>query len=583
MKSQGRILMNIGWLPACLVVTTAGCSVAERRFALRDPVTVDTDLRSVSLPCRSEPGDKDKNHLSCAPREYVSPLLWDGTDNLAFRPLAEAWAFRAPREAANANSMDEVADSAWFTNRIGARAFPIEELTKGACEPSQMLDTENLADGSWLVDHGKTDGSTPGFRISVGGKKYLLKVDTDAPERPSAASTIGAAVYNAVGFFTSCEQVVYVKPSAFKLKPGLKYKGNFDGERDFDRAALERILSKAPKKGDLVRLQASAWLPGKLLGPFRYVSTRPDDPNDIIDHEERRELRGGRVLASWLDHFDAREQNSMDTWVADPGKPVDGSPGHVVHYYLDTSDCLGSAWDWEVITRRLGYSYVVDWGDLGRDFITLGLPLRPWDRVQRQPGHEIFNYFDVKNFVPDHWKNEYANPAFDRMTERDGAWMARILARFTPEMMDALAGMARFSDPATSRYLASVLEGRLEKILDRYLTRLSPLSEVHIDSSGELCATDLAVFRHVRDPRAFFFRARDEGGHSLPVEHRDEATVCVSLPHSASGPGVPDDDPSRYVRVSMSDGIAEGPLVANVYDLGPVRGFRLVGLERPEH
>ena len=46
--------------------------------------------------------------------------------------------------------------------------------------------------------------------------------------------------------------------------------------------------------------------------------------------------------------------------------------------------------------------------------------------------------------------------------------------------------------------------------------------------------------------------------------------------------GVADDAPERYVRVRIEDGVAKGPLVADLYDLGPSRGFRLVGLERPE-
>jgi hypothetical protein len=566
-----------------LLVLPVACGGANR-FPLRDPFQVDTDLRSVSVGCRADPTPKDKQRVNCTPKEYVSPLNWDGMDNLFFRPFAELWTFEAEHEAPNANSLDEVADSAWFTKRIGAHPMSIEELTQGACTPSQVIEhPEDAPDGSWVIDHGKDNGASEGFRIKIAGKgKFLLKSDAPGIERSTAASAIGAAAYNAVGFFTTCEQVVYVKRSVFKLTPGLKVTNNTGVAHPFDQAALDKVLNGTNKKGEYLRFSASAWLDGQLLGPFRYEKTRSDDPNDVIPHEDRRELRGGRLLAAWLDHFDAREQNSMDIWFADRKDEPESSPGRVIHYYLDTSDILGSEWDWPQISRRLGYSYVLDWGDVGRDFFTLGIPMRPWDEVQYAKGHELFAYFNLENFVPDQWKNEYPNPAFSRMTERDGAWMARILARFTPDMVDALAKMGQFSDPSNAIFVADVLEGRLKKILARYLTRLSPLADVHIEDDRLLCATDLAAKRWVRSEGAFHYGAEDGFGRPLSVEQRAAAAVCVNLPHVAPDRGPPDDDSSRYLRVSIRDGVAKGPLVAHLYDLGPTRGFRLVGLERPE-
>jgi hypothetical protein len=575
--------LGILLFPLLLVPAVTACGAGERRFALRAPLTVDTDLRSVSLPCRLAPSEKDKNHVSCAPEPYVSPLIWDGADNLVFRPFAELWAFKASSEAVNVNAFDEVPDSAWFTNRLGVRPMDPDELLRAACTPTQLLlDTANVPDGAWVIDKGKQNGSSPGFRIKIAGKgKYLLKVDDPTPERPSAAAIIGADAYHAVGFNFSCEQIVYVKASVFKLTPGLTTIDNTERVRPFDKEALDAMLGKVPRRGEYLRFQASAWLDGSLLGPFRYEKTRSDDPNDVIPHENRRELRGARVLAAWLDHFDAREQNSMDSWFADQKAQPDSSPGHVVHYYLDTSDCLGSEWDWEVISRRLGHSYVFDWGDVGRDFITLGIPVRPWDRAFRAPGREIFGFFDVDRFEPDQWKNEYPNPAFSQMTERDGAWMARILAGMSPELVKALASAGQFTDPSNTEYLTRMLEGRLAKILDRYLTRLSPIGGVHLEGDA-LCGTDLAAQRAVRDPTAFRFQAIAGDGRLLPVARRDAAGVCVSLTHRAPDGGAPDDDASRYVRVAIADGVAKGPLLAYLYDLGPARGFQLVGLERPE-
>ncbi len=572
--------------PLLLVAFGMGCA-SDRAFPLRPPMTVDTDLQPVSLACRASPTPKDPHHVSCAPDVYVSPLIWDGADNMVFRPLSEAIAIDHHGEAVNVNSVDEVPDSSWFTNRIGVHAMSTAELARGACSPALILDPEGAADGSWLIDHGKTNGSSPGFRVSIaGGGKYLFKGEPpEQPERPSAASAIGAAAYAAAGFNTSCEQIVYFRPSLLKLAPGLMHQGNFGAMVPFDQKAVDKILADCPHRGGLVRMQVSAWLPGYLIGPFSYTGTRSDDPNDVIAHDDRRELRGGRLLAAWLDHFDAREQNSMDTWIAEShekkAKP-DASPGHVVHYYLDTSDCLGSEWDWEEISRRLGYSYIADWGDMALDLVTLGIPTRPWDRARREPGQEIFGFYNVKDFEPDHWKNEYPNAAFSRMTERDGAWMARILAHFTPEMVDTLGALGQFSDPRRTSYLTSVLKGRLAKILGRYLTHLSPLMDAHVENGNQLCAVDLAKWRNVAPPDRFQYVARLESGAPLPVVTRDDGTMCVTLPEAAPDGQIADDARARYVVVRVSDGVAAGPLVIHLYDLGPSRGYRLAGLERPE-
>ncbi|HSQ67115.1 MAG TPA: hypothetical protein VLM85_28050 [Polyangiaceae bacterium] len=584
------------WLRAgaAAVTLTACASGGSARFALRDPLWRDTDLRPVDARCHVEPTKSDPHHVSCAPAVYESPVYWDGADNLLFRPLSGLLGLVTSGEAVDVNSLDEVPDSAWFENRLGKRSLSPEELRLGGCSPDQLLDPEHAADASWVIDKGKSEGSTPGFRVLVPGKgKYMLKGDAPKdrqPERMAAASAIGAAVMHAAGYYVSCEQVIYIRPSILKLTPGLTTKGYFEEEKPFDQSALDRMLARATKRNGLIRLSASAWLPGYAIGPYRFEGVREDDPNDVIPHEDRRELRAMKVLASWLSRHDVREDNSLDEWFAEAKTPPDSSPGHVVHYQLDTSETLGSlsfgggsdpvpTWSWDQVSRRLGMSYVIDWADLGRDFITLGLPLRSWDTVAMTPGQEIFGYFDVEHFVPDQWKCLYPNAAFSRMTERDAAWMARILARFTPAMVRTLAAMGDFTDPSHRDYLAGVLEGRLEKVLERYLLRLSPLADVHVEDGDRLCALDLAEWRGLRAP--FYDSARTPAGASLTVTRRNRGGLCVQLVHVAGDAGSPDDAPERYLRVIVEDGVAKGALVAHLYDLGPARGFRLVGLERP--
>src|ERR1019366_3457763 len=272
----------------------------------------DTDLREVAIPCRSQPTAKDPHHVSCAPEMYQSPIIWDGVDNMVFRPLSESFAFDRGGEAVNVNSLDEVPDSSWFMNRLPSD----QETNLSACDPAQFLDPQSAEDGTWVIDKGKSDGSTAGFRLTIPRKgKYMFKGEpTDQPERPSAASIVGADAYHLAGYNTSCEQIIYFKPSLLKLLPGLRTGSNFGDDKAFDQKALDKVLADAPKRGGLVRMQASAWLPGSLIGPFRYQGTRGDDPNDVVAHEDRRELRGGRLLAAWIDHFDARQQNTMDSW-----------------------------------------------------------------------------------------------------------------------------------------------------------------------------------------------------------------------------------------------------------------------------
>ncbi len=82
---------------------------------------------------------------------------------------------------------------------------------------------------------------------------------------------------------------------------------------------------------------ASKSLPGKPLGPFRYFGTRLDDPNDIVPHEHRRELRAVRVFAAWLNHMDSRGINTLDTLVDADDRWL------VRHHLLDFGSTLGSA------------------------------------------------------------------------------------------------------------------------------------------------------------------------------------------------------------------------------------------------
>ena len=63
------------------------------------------------------------------------------------------------RRAQNLNTVDEVPDSSWFTNRAGHRPLTPEDVASGP-------DTsDGPAPGTWTITSSKSDGVTPGFTV----------------------------------------------------------------------------------------------------------------------------------------------------------------------------------------------------------------------------------------------------------------------------------------------------------------------------------------------------------------------------------------------------------------------------------
>jgi len=562
-----------------LLVMLFACAGSERRFPLRPPMTRDGDLDSRSVRCRPDKPSKDgKPHQICRPEEYVSSFVWDGADNIFFRPLTRFFAVDPQGEAANVNAFDEVPDSAWFTNRMGVRHLSAEELLAGPCG-EEPLDLDG-PDGSVLIDQGKPNGANPGFRIRLpDGRKYMLKADNAElePERATGATSIATHLYHAAGWYAACDQVVYVRPAALKLTPGLTVTDNEGVTRPFDEAALKKLLATASHRGEMARFAASRWLSGRILGPFTYAGLAGDDPNDIIPHENRRDLRGARLMAAWTSHYDSREQNSMNVWLSDDPKDVDASPGKVIHYYLDLGDCFGGFWEPDDLWRRIDHSYLFDVGDILYDLFTFGMVRRPWEKVTSRP-NSVFGYYHHEEFDPEGWVGLYPNPAFQNMTELDGAWVSRIIARFTDEDIRVIAGIGKFTDPAQTNYLAVEMAARRDIILKRYFARVSPVTDLAV-AGDDLCAVDLARKSAAFAGTRFSYKAKARGGAELAVRVEDEGRICVTLPHRAGLDGRRDDDASRYLIVDIANGQALGALHAHLYDLGE-RGFALAGIQR---
>ena len=555
---------------APIALLLASCGGGLRPFPMEEPMWDDPDRQPFAGP----------------PEEYVSPFAWDAADQTIFRPLARFWAVDPGGEAINVNSMDEVPDSSWFTNRIGMNDVTLDALARGAC-PEDTLDPEA---GPWTVTDAKPNGANPGFIIEAAdGRKWLLKFDgLDQPARATSADVIGSRVYWAGGYFTPCNVVVYFDRDILEIDPEAESENEDGDEVPMEEHHIEKVLSKGGRLPDgRYRASGSLFLDGKPIGPWTYQGTRDDDPNDVVPHEDRRDLRGMSVLASWLNHFDSREQNTLATWIT-----TEGEEGYVRHNMIDFGDCFGSIWEYEGITRRLGHAYYLDIPYLAEDFVTLGLIERPWDSPEFGPAGRVFAYFGVDRFVPDRWRPGYPNPAFGRMTEHDGAWMARIIAEIDDEALATMIAQGQIEDDLARTELTRILRGRREKILRRWLGNLSPLTRPRIetrDGAPELCMRDLAVSSGLVASEDRWYAGRaylTENAIPAPLEGLratgdSELHVCAPLPEV---PGATESTP-KYLMIDVagltgrSDRIR--PARVHLWHLGG-SDYRVVGLQRPE-
>jgi hypothetical protein len=553
------------WAWAALLAVCAGCAGTAGQFPLREPLWQDPD----QVP------------FGPRPEEYVSPMVWDVGDQSVFYPLARMFAVDPAGESVNVNALDEVPDSSWFTNRIGRRAMSASEVALGPCEPGS-----GHVPAPWTVIGAKPNGANPGFLIKdAAGQRHLMKFDglVQGP-RATAADVIVSKLYYAVGFTVPCNRIVFFDRGQVTIGAGATSESSTGREEPLTAEHLEAVFAKAQRLPDgRLRASASQLLEGTPVGPFTYQGRRGDDPNDVIAHQDRRELRGMRLLAAWTQHFDAREQNTLAMWIRTSERQ-----GYVRHAVIDFGDCFGSVWEPPALGRRLGHSYYLDFQETLEDWFTLGVRERPWDRARFGASGKVFGYYTDVDFDPETWKGGYPNPAFGRMSERDGAWMARILAAFNDATLEALAREGQLGDPALEAELTRVLRGRRMRILERYLTRLSALSnpELRRGAGSQLCLRDRALAGGLRagHPRRYAVTAHVSGAAATPLAGVTLAIgqrVCASLPRA---PGATPQAPAYTVVdwVGQSEGyLAEYPARVHLYDLGP-GGLRVVGLERPE-
>ena len=367
------------------------------------------------------------------------------------------------------NTVDEVPDSAWYTNRHAARRLSIEELKRG---PGN---SRPPASGTWKVVAAKNEGITPGFRIQdSAGRQYLVKFDPlSNPELASAADVITSRFFYALGYNVPENYIVCFDRGRIEVGQGAMVKDAKGYKRPIRATDIDEMLAKAPRQPDgTYRAMASLLIPGKPVGPFQYHGTRGDDPNDLVEHEHRRDLRALRTFCAWLGHDDSKALNSLDMLVEEDGIP------YVKHYLIDFGASLGSA-SFMANSPRDGNVYLFDWKSSATQFFTLGLYAPKWQHA-KYPAIPAAGRFEYEVFDPLRWVGDYPSTAFRNENPADRAWAARKISAFTPEEIRAIVSTGRYSDPAAEEWVSRCLIGRRKKIVNAFLAGTAGLDRFEV-------------------------------------------------------------------------------------------------------
>jgi len=468
------------------------------------------------------------------------------------------------RRALGTNALDEVPDSTWFTNR--------KNLTPEDISLGPLPDTPERY-FPWTIKSGKSGGKEIGFIAEDSrGEKFVLKFDpATSPEIETAADAITARLLWAVGYNAASDHVVYFKRSDLRVAPDAQ---STIGLRKvpITEASLDEHLAKIAHDSEgKLRGIASMYIKGKPIGGAPRAGVRKDDPNDLIPHEHRRDLRGLAVFFAWLSHTDVKEDNTVDAWQEDP---ADSSIHYVTHYLIDFGWALGAD-AWATKDPSVDYRYVLDFEETLASIFSLGLTRETWEgRIK--PSYRGVGIYAAEDYKPGEWKPTMPSQTSLLLADAvDKAWASRILIKLTRDQISAAVAAGRLTDPVAERYLIDTIIARQRMTAAYWFKRASPLDDFTV-SGGKLCFTDLAIhYDLTKAPTRFTVYGYDATGKLLsttPAAADKQGKACTaSLPLAPGG--------DRYTIFRIQNSRSVPPAQVHVAN-DPAGAPRVIGIQR---
>jgi hypothetical protein len=517
-------------------------------------------------PLPREPETQDASRAEARDTD----LFYDFVYNSFVTPRRQRGGVRA----GNVNTVDEVPDSSWYTNRLLDPSMTLDRLALG---PNSMGATRlelHAPDQPLTVIRAKTAGAAPGFIArGASGETWYISFDPKGHEEAATgALMVASRLFWALGYNVPEQYLARIRPDAIRIADTAGVPTMSGRRRQMTRADLDAVFARAARSADgTYRVVASRQVPGKVIGHFAYEGTRNDDPNDIVPHQHRRELRALQVFGAWANLVDIKSNNTLDTVVTENGR------GIVKHYLQDVGSAFGiganGPHDYDE-----GYEHIYQGDTLVRRLVTFGLYLSPWQTAAKYEPHPAIGRFEASTYDPRSWKPRLPVPALLELREDDAFWAARRVAAFTDDMIRRAVATAEYSDPEAARYLGDVLIARRDKVARAYLAGTGSLVDLAL-SADALAFTDLAV--------AAGGAPAPEGGYRAAWSRFDNATgevTAIAETAAGSSPlplpaGLPPAGGTfLQVAIQAVDGGSAQPTVATFRRAG--HDWQLVGLSR---
>ena len=553
--------MRISLLARATLTSALGASLLVALSSVA-PVAQSRPKFFADDPIAREPDSQDASKTA----EWDIGLIADLTLNVFGKPGDLTPNVRAQ----NVNTIDEVPDSSWFTNRIYAKPLSVDDLTRG---PSTV---DGPAAGKWTIIRAKTAGTAPGFTVrDEAGNIWFLSFDAHGyPVAATAAIAVATRLFWGLGYYVPESHLTTLRPENIVIGDKVTIPSH-GRRRRFTDADLRDVFARANKSADgTYRVMAQRGLPGRVIGGFKYFGTRPDDPNDVIPHEHRRELRALQVFGAWTNLVDMKAGNTLDTVITENGR------AHVRHYLQDVGSTFGTG-SLDPRDPDEGHERVYQGAPTAKRLVTLGFYIQPWQTLDYEKNDEI-GLFTANGFEPEKWTPRVPAAALLRVRADDTLWAALRVMAFTDEHIRAAAKTGQYTDPAAEKLLGDVLIARRDKIARVYTANVNPLVKFSLDGTGALTFENPAVRAHIADApkggyQAAWARFDNGTGATQPIGSPTTGRERLQAPGDLpQGEGV-------YIKASVS--AVDGPHAAwatpvDVYFRRTGGQWQLVGVER---